>query len=272
MKKLLPHLALVPALLLLVSCEQGFKDDSKVLVKVNGTEITEAAYQNYRNILQNQQQRPVEDNEQNRTVLLEQMVFNKLMTQEAKNQKLNLNPEVHYTIEVQRDEVLIGAVARNYLKTNPVTDAEVKERYAQLSQTKEYLVSHILVDNQKLAEEIIDQLKKKASFKTLAAKYSTHEQSKHNGGRIDWINPQFIVPAIYDAANEQKKTGLIMQPVQSRYGWHVVKVDGVRNTKLAPLDQIKPAIVEQLQREKISELGRYLRKGATIEYVGKKKS
>jgi len=272
MKKLLSHLALVPALLLLVSCEQGFKDDSKVLVKVNGDEITEAAYQNYRNLLQSQQQRPVEDNEQNRSVLLKQMVFNKLMTQEAKNQKLDLDPDVHYTIEVQRDEVLIGTVARNYLKTNPVTDKDIKERYEQLKQTKEYLVSHILVDNQKLAEELIARLKKKASFKSLAAKYSTHEQSKHNGGRIDWINPQFIVPAIYDAADEQKKTGLILPPVTRRFGWHVVKVDGVRNTKLAPLDQIKPAIAEQLQREKISELGRYLEKGATIEYIGKKKS
>lgn len=271
MKKISPRVLLVISLLALTACEKTYQDDSKVLAKVNGDAITENAYQNYRNLLQRQQQTRVEDNEQNRKLLIDQMVFNRLMTREAENQSLHLDKDIHYTIEVQREEILIGAVARNYLKTNPVSEDDIKQRYEKLKQTKEYLVSHILVDNEKLASDIIAQLKKNASFKTLAAKYSTHEQSKASGGRIDWINPQFMAPSIYQAADTLKKPGLVEQPVHSNFGWHVVKVDKVRPAEIPPLEQIQPAILEQLQREKISELGRYLRKGATIEYIGSKK-
>lgn len=271
MKNIIPRALLVLGLLALTACDKAYQDDSKVLAKVNGDVITENAYQNYRHLLQRQQQAPVEDNEQNRKLLLEQMVFNRLMTREAENQSLHLDKDIHYTIEVQRDEIMIGAVARNYLKTNPVSEDDINQRYEKLKLTNEYLVSHILVDNEKLAGEIIAQLKQKASFKSLAAKHSLHEQSKASGGRVDWINPQFMVPSIYQAADALKKPGLIEQPVHSNFGWHVVNVDKVRPAEIPPLEQIKPAIMEQLQREKISELGRYLRKGATIEYLGDKK-
>ena len=272
MKKFFPWLALALAFFLVSGCEKSFKDDSKVLAKVNGEKITEAAYQNYRNILQRQQQSEIPDNDQNRRVLLEQMVSNALVVQEAKNQGLQLKPDVHYTMQIQSNEVLIGAVVQNFLQSNPVTKKEIDERYDELKKSHEYLVDHILVNNEKLADEILAELKaKKASFANLAKKYSIHEQTKDKGGRIDWINSDFIVPSIYQAADEQKKPGLIDKPVKSKYGWHIVNVEKVRLAKVPPLKDIHNELVVQLQRERInSDLLKYLHSGAKIEYFGKK--
>jgi peptidyl-prolyl cis-trans isomerase C len=175
-------------------------------------------------------------------------------------------------MQIQSDEVLIGAVARNYLKSNPVTEKDINDRYDELKKSQEYLVDHILVRSEAEADKIIAELKaKKASFSALAKKYSIHEQSKNKGGRIDWINSDFIVPSIYQAADELKKPGLIDKPIKSKYGWHVVKVEKVRLAKVPPLKNIRGEIANQLQREKIiNDLAQFLRKGATIEYIGEK--
>jgi len=272
MKKIFPLLALVLAVLLVSGCEKTFKDDSKVLAKVNGEKITENAYQNYRNILQQQQQTQIPDNDQNRRVLLEQMVSNRLVVQEAKNQELQLKPDIHYTMQLQSDEVLISSVVQNFLKSNPITNKEIGERYDELKKTHEYLVDHILVKDEKVADKLISELKaKKTSFSALAKKYSIHEQSRDKGGRIDWINSDFIVPSIYKAADEQKTPGLIDKPVKSKYGWHVIKVEKVRLAKVPPLKDIRNELVGQLQRERISnDLLKYLHSGAKIEYFGEK--
>jgi len=272
MKKVFPWLALALAFLLVSGCEKSFKDDSKVLAKVNGEKITEAAYQNYRNILQRQQQTEIPDNDQNRRVLLEQMVSNALVVQEAKNQGLQLKPDVHYTMQIQSNEVLISAVVQNFLKSNPVTNKEINDRYDELKKSHEYLVDHILVNNEKQANDILAELKaKKASFASLAKKYSLHEQTKNQGGRIDWINSDFIVPSIFQAADEQQKPGLIDKPIKSKYGWHIVNVEKVRLAKVPPLKDIHNELVVQLQRERInSDLLKYLHSGAKIEYFGTK--
>ena len=270
-RSLYAGLGLVLAVLSLTACEENYKDKTAVLAKVNGDTITEAAYQNYRNLLQVQQQTAIEDNEQTRTILLEQMVFNRLMTQEAQNQGLHLKDDIHYAIEIQRDEVLIGAVARNYLKQNPVSEEDIKQRYEKLKNEKEYQVRHILVDSEKLASEVLARLNKKESFAALAKKYSMHPQSKNIGGKLDWIGRDFAVPALFKAADSQKKAGLVPAPVQSAYGWHVVKIDKVRAADIPPLDSIRQVVANQLQREKISELGSYLRKGGKVEYMGKEK-
>lgn len=272
MKKVFPLLALVLTVLLVSGCEKSFKDDTKVLAKVNGEKITEAAYQNYRNLLQRQQQTQIPDNDQNRRVLLEQMVSNRLVVQEARNQGLQLQPDIHYTMQIQSDEVLIGAVVQNFLKSNPVTQQEINDRYDELKKTHEYLVDHILVKDEKLANDIISELKAgKASFASLAKKYSIHEQSKDKGGRLDWISNNFVVPSIYQAADEQKAPGLIEKPIKSKYGWHVVKVDKVRLAKVPPLKDIRNELVGQLQRQRITnDLLKYLHTGAKIEYFGGK--
>jgi len=259
---------LVLSLLSLAACDQGFKDDSKILVKVNGEPITENAFQYYRNTLQNQQQTVIEDNDRNRTVLLEQMVFNRLMVQEAQNQKLQLNRDVHYAIEIQRDEILIGAVAQRYLQSNPVTDADVQARYDELKNSSDYFLRHILVADEKQALKVLAELKAGKSFAAMAKKYSSHELSKAKAGELGWIGRDTVAPSVYLAAKNAGKTGLIETPVKSDFGWHIVNVDKRRAAKVPPLEQLKPAIQNQLAREKVSELGRYLRTGGKVEYIG----
>jgi len=272
MKKSLPWLALLITVFLVSGCGKSFHDDTKVLAKVNGEKITEAEYQNYRSLLQQQQRTAIPDNTENRKVILEQMVSNALVVQEAKNQELPANTDIHYEMKLRSDEVLINAVVQNFLKSNPVTKEEINDRYNELKKTHEYLVDHILVDNENLANKIIEELKtKKASFAALARKYSMHEQSREKGGRLDWINSDFIVPGIFEAADEQKKPGLIDKPIHSKYGWHVLNIEKVRLAKIPPLKDMRNELVAQIQRERISNsLLKYLRKGATIEYYGDK--
>lgn len=256
------------SLLSLAACEQGYKDDSKVLVKVNGEAITENAFQFYRNTLQQQQQQVIEDNDRNRKVLLEQMVFNRLMVQEANNQKLQQTKDIHYAIEIQREEILIGAVAQHYLQSNPISEADVKARYDELKKSKEYFIRHILVADEKQAQAVLAELKGGKAFSAMAKQHSRHEDSKARGGELGWVGRETIVPSVYLAVSKADKNGLVEQPVQSNFGWHVISVDKSRAARIAPYDQLKPAIQNQLAREKVSELGRYLRTGGKIEYIG----
>lgn len=259
----------VVAVLTLTACDQGYKDESKVLAKVNGEAITEAEYQHYRQALAEQQRTVIEDNEQNRKLLVDQLVFNHLLVQEAKNQKLHQQADTHFALKIRQDEILIGAVANNYLQNNPVTDAEITEQYAELKKTRDYKLRHILVKDEQLARDIIAKLEKKGSFSALAKKHTLHDQTRNKGGDLGWVGRDFVVPAIYLSAEEFGKKGLLPKPVKSVYGWHVVQVDGERAANIPPLKEIRPALVDSLRRKKVGELGEFLRKGAKVELVGK---
>jgi peptidyl-prolyl cis-trans isomerase C len=131
--------------------------------------------------------------------------------------------------------------------------------------TKEYEVRHILVENEADAKAIIAQLDaKKAKFEDLAKKQSK-DSSAANGGKLGWVAPGNLVKEFADAMVSLKKGEYTKTPVHSKFGWHVIEVDNVRDLKLPPFDQIKDQLRGDMEQQAVKKLVTDLRASAKVE-------
>jgi foldase protein PrsA len=135
-----------------------------------------------------------------------------------------------------------------------VTDAEALAFYnknkSQYEKPKSRDLSHILVKTKAQAEKIYNQLKKGASFATLAKKYSTDKGSGINGGKLGTAPCSGYVKPFAQVACSMP-TGTISKPVHSQYGWHIIKANGpIIPASTTPFSKEKAAIVQQLLQAK----------------------
>ena len=202
-----------------------------------------------------------------RAAVREELIARELFVQEAEKKGLTRNADVQRQLDAARQEILIRALIRDYAKTHPITDAEVKAEYDKLKAQggdKEYKARHILVEKEDEAKNIIEQLKKGAKFEDLA-KQSKDTGSAANGGDLDWNVPGTFVKPFADALASLDKGKLTDKPVQTQFGWHVIRLDDVREVKAPPLEQVKPQIQQELERRKVQTLQQELRSKAKIQ-------
>lgn len=196
-----------------------------------------------------------------------EMILREVVVQQAEKMGIPKQPEIQDEIEINRQNVLIRAVLGDYLKKHPITDAQVQAKYDQFAKSfgnTEYEAQHILVPTQKEAEDIIAQLKKGAKFSDLAKKYSKDTGSAGNGGNLGWSAPGNFVPAFADAMMKLKPGQYTSTPVQTQFGWHVIKLDATRPSKPPALEQLRPQITQELQREEVEKYQQELLAGAKV--------
>jgi len=132
-----------------------------------------------------------------------------------------------------------------------VSDADMKAYYEEMK--KELKASHILVADEKTAKEIKAKLDKGEDFATLAKKYSTDTGSKATGGELGWFGPDKMVPEFTKAAYTLKK-GEISEPVKTSYGYHIIKLEDIRDAKVTgSYEDNKAAIMKKLQLQKADQ-------------------
>ncbi|MFV1996970.1 MAG: peptidylprolyl isomerase [Acidiferrobacterales bacterium] len=254
---------IIPVLFLLLTlsaCDKTPK--SETIATVNGEVITTKEYQD---LLATRIGTPVARNNAERQRAIDWLIKRELLIQEAENQDLDSREDVALAIQLNREEVLIRALTSTYLKDNPVTDEDAKKRYAELGKEKEYKISHILLPSEDQAKQFIADIKKGKSFKAMAKKSSLDIDSAKRGGAIKgWVNQYGIVPQIYFAAAKLKNGKISATPVKSDYGWHIVRRDASRYTKLPPYDKYRKTMLERLHRQRIEKFIDYLRGKATI--------
>jgi peptidyl-prolyl cis-trans isomerase C len=214
-----------------------------------------------------QQGRP--DTPELRTAVRDELIAREIFVQEAERKGLTRNAEVARQLDQTRQDILIRAVIRDHLKTNPVTDADVKAEYDKLTKTaaggdKEYRARHILVESEAEAKSIIDQLKKGAKFEELAKK-SKDPGSAANGGDLDWNGPDTFVKPFSEAMVKLQKGQVTDMPVKTDFGWHVIRLDDVRDQAPPPLEQVGPQIRQELERRRIQTLQTDLKAKARIQ-------
>jgi peptidyl-prolyl cis-trans isomerase C len=176
-------------------------------------------------------------------------------------------PDVKFQLDVQRQNALIQTLMRDELAKSPVTDAQVQAAYEEqkkASGSKEYKVRHILVETEVEAKDITAQLKKGAKFEDLAKK-SKDPGSAQRGGELDWAGPGNYVKPFADAMIKLDKGQMTDAPVQSQFGWHVIRVDDIREAQFPPLDQVAPQIREALQQQRLAAFAEQLRKASKIQ-------
>lgn len=232
---------------------------------VNGTPIPKARADALIDQLVHQGQ---QNTPQLQTAVREELVNREILMQEALRRGLPNRPDIKAQIAVAQQTVVLRALIEDFVKNNTPTDAEVTARYNALIKDaggKEYHLHHILVDNEQQAKDLIAKIKGGASFEDLAKQFSKDPGSGKNGGDLDWSDPKAYVPEFADAATHLQKGQMTDTPVHTQFGWHIIRVDDVRNITPPPLEQVRPQIVQQIQQEKLQAFEEGLRKNAKIQ-------
>jgi peptidyl-prolyl cis-trans isomerase C len=200
--------------------------------------------------------------------LKDEVITREIFMQEAQKRGLDAGEDYKAQLELARQTILIRELFADYQKKNPVTDAEIKaeyDKFAAANGGKEFKARHILVEKEDEAKKIIADLKKGAKFEELAKKMSKDPGSGQNGGDLDWANPSSYVPEFAEAMIKLKKGETTPAPVKSQFGWHVIRVDDIREAQLPKFDEVKPQIAQQLQQQKLAQFQESLRKSAKVE-------
>jgi peptidyl-prolyl cis-trans isomerase C len=219
-------------------------------------------------MMEQQRNRGAPDNQQTRSVMREELVNREVVAQEAQKSGIGKSSDVQAQMDIARQEILVGAYLRDWVKKHPVSDTELQQEYERArSQTgdKEYRARHILVDNEDQAKALIADLNKGAKFDELAKKNSKDAGSKERGGDLDWNVPAAFDKQFSDAMVKLDKGKYTAAPVQTRFGYHVIQLDDVRPVKFPSFEEVKPRIAQQLQQHKVDELVRGLRAKAKVE-------
>ncbi len=234
------------------------------VTKVNGVAIPEARIDV---IVRMQAEQGTPDSPQLRAAILESLVATELMVQEATRTGIAKKPEVQLQLDLARGQILSHAYRADFAKTHPVTDSALKAEYDRIRAgvgDKEYKARHILVDKEDEAKAIVAKLKKGEKFEELAGA-SKDPGSKANGGALEWNSPAGYVKPFSDAMVKLEKGKYTEQPVQSRFGWHVILLEDVRPAKFPSLDEVKPQLTERLQQQALEKNVAELRAKAKIE-------
>lgn len=248
------------------------KEEMKVIATVNGENILESDYQGYLQLRQ-QQVGPIPDKEKERKIVLDELIDKMLLAQYAIDNKLDKEPEVSTLLKRIREEILGQAAKRKQLRDNPITEADVKKNFEQeveKTHKSEYKVRHILLKEEKEANDVIVQLGKGAKFEKLAKSKSIDTQSGDTGGEIGWINQGMVVPDFFNAVIEMKKGAVSTTPVKTDFGWHVIKLEDTRPFKVPTFEnfmsdqQARTNIYRKMQTDRIDGLIKDLKGKAKI--------
>jgi peptidyl-prolyl cis-trans isomerase C len=192
-----------------------------------------------------------------------------VLAQEAGKKGFEQRTDVQAVIALQRKEVLAKLVQEDFIKNHVVAETRIQAEYDKAKAKageSEYLASHILVEDEKLAKDLIAQLKKskKTQFEDLAKKNSK-DSSASEGGKLGWMAPASLVPEFAAAMTALKKGEYTQTPVKTRFGWHIIKLEDVRKLEFPAYDKVKPNIAKQLLQQDFRKYVSDLRAAAKVD-------
>jgi peptidyl-prolyl cis-trans isomerase C len=233
---------------------------------IDGTPISRTEYDVYlKSLLQG---RPnTELTAEQRAQVLDELISMELLAGQATKDGLEKDPDVAARLQVLRLRVLADAESQSYLKGKEPSDADLHAEYdtaiAAMDKT-EYHARHILVATKEQADAVIKKLKGGAKFEDLAKAEST-DGSKTNGGDLGWFTLTRMAKPFADAVKGMKKGELTQTPVQTQFGWHVIKLEDTRETAPPPFEQVKQQVANGAVQKKLQAYVDTLKKTAKIE-------
>ena len=193
-----------------------------------------------------------------------------IFMQEAERRGLQRSREYLQRMELMRQGLLINELFADEAKRNPVTDKELRAEYdkllAQTGGGKEYRARHILLDKEEDAKALIAKLKAGAKFEDLAKRNSKDTGSAESGGDLDWASPNTYVPEFSQAMVKLQKGQMTDAPVKSEHGWHIIRLDDVRENAPPPFEAVKPQIEQFVKQQRMAQFREDLRKKAKTDY------
>jgi peptidyl-prolyl cis-trans isomerase C len=241
-------------------------DPNAVIATVNGQPLTQADLVLAEGELSQQfAQLPPE---QRRAAALSAAIEIRVMAAQAVTTGLDKDPDFQRRMAFLQQRALHGEMVEKGV-VDKVTDAEVRARYdqeiASTPPVNEVHARHILVKTKEEAEAIIKQLDGGADFQKLANEHTSDPSGKTSGGDLGWFGPGQMVPEFDKAAFALAVGKYTEQPVQSQFGWHVIKLEDKRTKQPPAFEDVKDQAKQAVIRDKYFALVKSLRASAKVE-------
>jgi peptidyl-prolyl cis-trans isomerase C len=263
-------LATAAALLALAACKPQTGSDAAVdhgppVATVDGRTIGRDTYEFYVKGIAGKPSTELSADQ--RDQVLENLVRAQVIAEEAEKEGLNKDKDTAALLELSRLNVLQQALSEKYLKDKKATEQEMRAEYETQvgsSSRQEYHAKHILVATSSFAEKIVKDLEKGAKFEDVAKRESM-DSSKDNGGDVGWFTPDRMVKPFADAVLALKPGEFTHTPVQTQYGWHIIKLEETRDVAPPAFDQVKGRLEQMVQAKKFKTYVDGLMKTAKVE-------
>lgn len=245
----------------------AFADDAKVLVKVDGKDITAADVKLAESeIGADISQIPEGDRLR---AIVEYLIDNNVLSAAADKDGMGAGAAFDARMAYYKKRALRDAYFEAKVKGG-VAEADAKKIYddqvAKIPAQEEIHARHILVEKEDEAKAIIDKLAKGEKFEDIAKTASKDPGSGANGGDLGFFSKGQMVKPFEEAAFALKP-GEVSKPVQSQFGWHIIRLEEKRNRPLPTFDSVKDRIIASLTQKKSQEVMALLRGAAKIDVV-----
>ncbi len=248
-----------------ISPAMAAEDGDPVVARVNGQEIYRSDVEESRLRLPERFQAvPLESVF---GFLVNSLIDSKLVVAEAQKIDLQDSDKVKKTMARIREQVLERAFLEDYIDKR-ITDQELQTRYQKLikdaKEEEEIKASHILLETEAQARQVIEELNGGADFAKLA-KTRSKGPSGPSGGDLGYFGKGQMVEEFANAAFALDKGAYTAEPVQTQFGWHVIKLVDRRKVKPPSFAEAEPQLRQEMSRQIGSEFLKNIRQSATIE-------
>ena len=246
-RPLLAALALSTAMIV---APAGAQDAATVVATVNGEAITLGQMVAMKDSLDEQSKAGLDDAAL-WNLMLDQMVRQTAVAQEGAKA---MTPRDTAVLELERRGYLSTAALQRVAEAEP-SEADLKAAYdkafgASVAPKTEYNAAHILVATEDEAKAIVAELEGGADFGTVAEEKSS-DNSSANKGDLGWFTPDMMVEPFANAVVALEK-GQVSAPVQSQFGWHVIKLLDERTQAAPAFDEVRDQLATQVRRDRVA--------------------
>lgn len=260
----------IGSVVLLFSSASFAAEKDGLIATVNGKKITASMLDEYkrsRGFIENISKK------QQTQMMIEELINRELIYQDAVKNGIDKKPEIKKQIELMKKNVVAGAMLRNVTQATAISDDELKKEYDKRKKdmtAHEYKASHILVEKESEAQDIIKQLEKGGKFAELAKTKSTGPSATH-GGDLGWFKPAEMVKPFSQAVAKLKNGEYTKTPVKTDFGWHVILRVDSRALPPPPFEQMREQLRMRVQNLQIEQYIGSLRNKAKIDRTHKPK-
>ena len=205
--------------------------------------------------------------------IVNELINQHLITKQAYEDKLDQQKEIIEILNKNKDQIIAKYWLNNFLVKN-TSEAKIQDFYTKYLENfktfKEFNASHILVEKENEALQIIKKLKIKSEFSKLAKSFSIGP-SKENGGNLGWFRSGQMVKKFEEAVLKLQKGTFTKKPVKNKFGYHIIMLNDVRKSQPKKMNDVKQQIVERIKQNSLSNLEAQLRKNKSIKIMDFKK-
>ncbi len=205
--------------------------------------------------------------------IVNELINQHLITKQAYKDKLDDQKEIIEILRKNKDQIMAKYWLNNFLADN-TSEEKIQDFYSKYLENfktfREFNASHILVKDEDEALQIIEKLNIKSEFSKIAKSYSIGP-SKKNGGNLGWFRSGQMVKEFEEAVLKLKKGKITKKPVKTKFGYHIIMLNDIRDSQPKKINDIKQQIVERIKKNSLSNLEKQLRKNKSIKISDFKK-